>query len=82
MVTIRLARGGAKKHPFYQIVVSDSRKARDCRFIERVGFFNPSASSQTEGLSLDLDRLDHWVRHGATVSKRVSTLIKNAKKAA
>jgi small subunit ribosomal protein S16 len=82
MVTIRLARGGAKKRPFYQIVVTDSRNARDGRFIERIGFFNPIASGQAEVLRLDLDRIEHWVSQGATVSERVSGLIKDAKKAA
>lgn len=82
MVTIRLARGGAKKRPFYQIVVTDSRNARDGRFIERIGFFNPIASGNAEELRLDLDRVEHWLGLGATVSDRVSTLIKQAKKAA
>jgi small subunit ribosomal protein S16 len=82
MVTIRLARGGAKKRPFYQVVVTDSRNARDGRFIERVGFFNPIASGQAEALRLDLDRIEHWVGLGATVSDRVHALIKDAKKAA
>jgi small subunit ribosomal protein S16 len=82
MVTIRLARGGAKKRPFYQVVVTDSRNARDGRFIERVGFFNPLAAGQAERLRLDLDRVNHWVGLGATVSDRVSALIKDAKKAA
>ncbi|MFS1563357.1 MAG: 30S ribosomal protein S16 [Candidatus Arsenophonus phytopathogenicus] len=82
MVTIRLARGGAKKRPFYQIVVTDSRNARDGRFIERIGFFNPIASGNAEELRLDLDRVEHWVDLGASVSDRVSTLIKQAKKAA
>ncbi|ADW72330.1 ribosomal protein S16 [Rahnella aceris] len=82
MVTIRLARGGAKKRPFYQVVVTDSRNARDGRFIERVGFFNPLASGQAEALRMDLDRVAHWVGLGATVSDRVSALIKDAKKAA
>lgn len=82
MVTIRLARGGAKKRPFYQIVVTDSRNARDGRFIERIGFFNPIASGKAEELRLDLDRVEHWVGLGATVSDRVSTLIRQAKKAA
>ena len=59
MVTIRLARGGAKKRPFYQVVVTDSRNARDGRFIERVGFFNPLAAGQAESLRLDLDRVNH-----------------------
>ena len=65
MVTIRLARGGAKKRPFYNIVVADSRNARDGRFIERVGFFNPLARGQEETLRLDLDRVEHWVATGA-----------------
>ena len=82
MVTIRLARGGAKMSPFYQVVVTDSRNARDGRFIERVGFFNPLAAGQAESLRLDLDRVNHWVGLGATVSDRVSALIKEAKKAA
>lgn len=82
MVTIRLARGGAKKRPFYQIVVTDSRNARDGRFIERIGFFNPIATGQAEGLRLDLDRIEHWVGQGVTVSERVAALIKDAKKAA
>ncbi|AOV96015.1 30S ribosomal protein S16 [Edwardsiella hoshinae] len=82
MVTIRLARGGAKKRPFYQVVVTDSRNARDGRFIERVGFFNPVATGNAEGLRLDLDRVAHWVSQGATVSDRVAALIKEAQKAA
>lgn len=80
MVTIRLSRGGAKKRPFYQIVVTDSRNARDGRFIERVGFFNPIASGQAEELRLDLDRVEHWVGKGATISDRVAQLVKQAKK--
>ena len=82
MVTIRLQRGGAKKRPFYQVVVSDSRCARVGRFIERVGFFNPVASGSAEKLNLDLARIEHWVATGATVSDRVAKLIKDAKKAA
>ena len=82
MVTIRLQRGGAKKRPFYQVVVSDSRCARDGRFIERVGFFNPVAAGNAEKLYLDLARIEHWVATGATVSDRVAKLIKDAKKAA
>ncbi|MBE7215322.1 30S ribosomal protein S16 [Shewanella benthica] len=82
MVTIRLARGGAKKRPFYNIVVADSRKARDGRFIERVGFFNPMARGQEETLRLDLARVEHWVATGATTSDRVAKLIKDARKAA
>ena len=82
MVTIRLARGGAKKRPFYQVVVTASRNARDGRFIERVGFYNPLATGNAEELRLDVDRVEHWVAQGATVSERVAGLIKSAKKSA
>ncbi|GAA4500097.1 30S ribosomal protein S16 [Pseudaeromonas paramecii] len=82
MVTIRLQRGGAKKRPFYQVVVADGRFARDGRFIERVGFFNPMASGQAEKMNLDMARIEHWVGQGASVSDRVAKLIKDAKKAA
>jgi len=78
MVTIRLARGGAKKRPFYHITVSDSRRARDGRFIERIGFFNPVARGQEERLRLDLDRMAYWQSQGAQVSDRVSNLAKDA----
>ena len=78
MVTIRLARGGAKKKPFYHITVSDSRRARDGRFIERIGFFNPVARGQEERLRLDLDRMAYWQSQGAQVSERVSSLVKDA----
>lgn len=80
MVVIRLARGGAKKRPFYQIVVTDSRNARDGRFIERIGFYNPLAQGQSEKLRLDLDRYTHWVGQGAQASDRVADLAKQAKK--
>jgi small subunit ribosomal protein S16 len=82
MVTIRLARHGAKKRPFYQIVVADSRCARDGRNIEKIGFFNPLAVGQEERLRLDLDRVNHWVGLGASVSDRTAKLIKDAVKAA
>ena len=82
MVTIRLARTGAKKRPFYHIVVADSRRARGGRYIERVGFFNPIATGGEERLRLDTGRIDHWVSQGAQTSDRVSTLIKEAAKAA
>ncbi len=78
MVTIRLARGGAKKKPFYHITVSDSRSARDGRFIERIGFFNPVARGQEERFRLDLDRMAYWRSKGAQVSDRVSSLAKDA----
>lgn len=80
MVTIRLQRGGAKKRPFYQVVVADSRFSRDGRFIERVGFFNPMASGQAERLRLDLGRVTHWVDQGASLSDRVAKLVKDAQK--
>ena len=82
MVTIRLQRGGAKKRPFYQIVVADSRFSRDGRFIEKVGFFNPIAAGQEEKVRLDLSRVDHWVGQGAGLSDRVAKLVKDARKAA
>ncbi|QJQ94611.1 MULTISPECIES: 30S ribosomal protein S16 [Halomonadaceae] len=82
MVTIRLARGGAKKRPFYHLTVSDSRKSRDGRFIERIGFFNPVARGQEERLRVDLDRVTHWQGQGAQVSDRVAELIKEARKQA
>ncbi|MDP1520419.1 30S ribosomal protein S16 [Porticoccus litoralis] len=78
MVTIRLARGGSKKRPFYHIHVTDSRKARDGRYIERIGFFNPVARGQEERLRVDTDRVQHWVAQGATLSERVNQLVKEA----
>ena len=80
MVAIRLARGGSKKRPFYHVVVSDSRRARDGRYIERVGFFNPRASGQEEELRLDTARIDYWIGQGAQPSERVANLIKGARK--
>ena len=82
MVTIRLARGGAKKRPFYHVVVADSRCKRDGRYIERVGFFNPIASGQEERLRLNDERIRHWVGHGAKATDRVASLIKEAAKKA
>jgi small subunit ribosomal protein S16 len=81
MVTIRLARGGAKKRPFYQLVVTDSRNARDGRFIERVGFFNPVAMGKEERLRINTERFQHWVALGAQPSERVAALVKEAGKA-
>ena len=81
MVTIRLSRGGAKKRPFYHITVADSRFARDSRFIERVGFFNPIARGQEEELRINLERVDYWIAKGAQPSERVASLIKAARKA-
>ncbi|MGQ7246832.1 30S ribosomal protein S16 [Halomonas sp. V046] len=82
MVTIRLARGGAKKRPFYHLTVTDSRKSRDGRFIERLGFFNPVARGQEERLRVDLDRISHWQEQGAQLSDRVAELVKEARKQA
>ena len=82
MVVIRLARGGAKKRPFYHLTVADSRSSRDGRFIERVGFFNPIARGQEERLRVDSDRVEYWVGQGAQISDRVKSLIKDASKAA
>ena len=76
MVVIRLARGGAKKRPFYNIVVADSRSRRDGRFIERVGFYNPIATEKEEGLRLSLDRISYWQERGAQLSDPVAGLVK------
>lgn len=82
MVTIRLARGGSKKRPFYHLTVTDSRSARNGRFIERIGFFNPIARGQEEKLRVDSERLGYWLGNGAQVSERVGKLIKDAAKTA
>lgn len=82
MVTIRLARHGAKKNPFYHITVAERRAKRDGRFIERVGFFNPLARGQEEALRVDLERVDHWLAEGAKPSDRVRQLLKQARKLA
>jgi small subunit ribosomal protein S16 len=82
MVTIRLSRTGAKKRPFYHIVVTDSRNARDGRYIERLGFFNPVATGAEVELQVDKDRVDHWISKGAQTSDRVATLLKQAAKQA
>jgi small subunit ribosomal protein S16 len=76
MVTIRLSRKGATRNPYYHIVVIDSRKKDSGRPLERVGFFNPSATGQEVSLKLEQDRIDHWVSQGAQISDRVSKLIK------
>lgn len=80
MVVIRLARGGAKKRPFFNVVVTDSRHRRDGRFIERVGFYNPIAPDDQEALRLSLDRIAHWQGQGAQVSDTVAGLVKRASK--
>jgi small subunit ribosomal protein S16 len=78
MVVIRLARGGAKKRPFYNVVVTDSRNRRDGRFIERVGFYNPVAAGREEGLRIAQDRVAYWQQHGARLSDTVQTLVARA----
>ena len=82
MVTIRLARTGAKKRPFYHIVAADSRSPRDGRYIERLGFFNPVARGQEEPLRIDLQRVEHWIGQGAQMTERVAALVKQYRKQA
>jgi small subunit ribosomal protein S16 len=79
MVVIRLSRGGAKKRPFYNLVVANSQNRRDGRFIERVGFYNPVASGQAEALRVSFDRIDYWTSVGAQLSPTVERLVKQAK---
>ena len=79
MVVIRLSRSGAKKNPYYFITVADSRNARDGAFIERLGFYNPSAKGQEETLRIDIEKVDEWVSKGAQISDRVKRLIKDSK---
>lgn len=78
MVTIRMARGGAKKRPFYHIVVTDSRSRRDGRFIERLGFFNPLASGSEEAVRIDRARAEYWLSQGAQASERVASLLRQS----
>ncbi|MHB8912233.1 MAG: 30S ribosomal protein S16 [Lysobacter sp.] len=82
MVKIRLTRGGAKKRPFYHIIVTDSRSARDGRNIERVGFYNPVATGGEKRVEVDIDRVNHWVSKGAQLTDKVAVLVKDAAKAA
>lgn len=82
MVKIRLARSGAKRRPFFHIVVTDSRNKRDGRNIERVGFYNPVARGAEVRLQVDTERVDHWVGQGALLSDRVSRLVREARKTA
>ena len=76
MVIVRLARGGARKRPFFNLVVAESRSTRDGRFIERVGFYNPVAAEGQEGLRIQMDRIKYWQDHGAQLSDAVSKLVK------
>jgi small subunit ribosomal protein S16 len=82
MVSIRLSRAGAKKRPFYHLIVTDSRNRRDGRYIERLGFFNPLGTDKEENLRIDLDRVDFWIGRGAKPSDRVAALLKTQRKAA
>jgi len=77
MVTIRLSRAGVKKRPFYHIVVTDSRKKRDGRPIERLGFFNPIATANEQRLNIDTARVEYWISNGAQPSDRVAKLLKD-----
>lgn len=82
MVVIRLARGGAKKRPFYHIVVADKQRSRNGRFIERVGYFNPIATGKEVKLDMNIERIQQWVANGAQPSDRVKHLIKTHKEIA
>ena len=78
MVKIRLTRGGAKKRPFYHIIVTDSRSSRDGRNIERLGYYNPIAAGNEKRVELDIERTQHWIGHGAQMTDKVSNLYKLA----
>ena len=78
-VIVRLAKSGAKKNPYYFITVADSRKPRDGAFIERLGFFNPSAKGSEERMRFNIERLDHWIAQGAQLSDKVNELAKDAR---
>lgn len=80
MVVIRLARGGAKKRPFYQVVVADQRRARDGRYIENIGFFNPLAKESEESVRLNMEAYQAWIEKGAQPSDRVASLVKTYNK--
>lgn len=82
MVTIRLARGGAKKRPFYHVVATEKSSPRDGRFIERLGHYNPNARGNEQKLVVDLAKVEQWRKNGAQVSERVAYLIKTAAQAA
>ena len=82
MVKIRLTRGGAKKRPFYHIIVTDSRSAREGRNIERVGYYNPVATGAEKRVEMDLGRVQHWIGQGAQLTDKVADLYKQANKQA
>ncbi|MDM5147378.1 30S ribosomal protein S16 [Candidatus Persebacteraceae bacterium Df01] len=81
MLTIRLARGGAKKRPFYHIVVAEKTSPRDGRFVERLGFSNPQASGNAQPINISMERFEHWTKAGAKPSPTVSRLVRQAKRA-
>ena len=81
MVSIRLSRAGAKKRPFYHLVVTDSRNRRDGRYIERLGFFNPLGKEHEENLRIDVERVDYWIGQAAQPAERVASLLKAHRKA-
>ena len=76
MVVIRLTRGGAKKRPFYHIIVADKCRSLRGRFIEQLGYFNPIAAGKEVSLKFDLERAQHWITNGAQASDRVKHLMK------
>ncbi len=79
MLKIRMSRGGAKKRPFYKIVVADSRRPRDGKFLEKVGFFNPLLpKDKKERLNLDLERIKYWLSQGAQPSERIARFLGEA----
>jgi small subunit ribosomal protein S16 len=78
MVVIRLARGGAKKRPFFSMVVADSRNRRDGRFLERIGFYNPTAAESEQGLVINAERLAFWQQRGAQLSPTAARLVKQS----
>lgn len=80
MVVIRLSRGGSKKRPFYHLVATDKRNRRDGRYIERLGYFNPVSRGQEKRLHVELERIEHWLSHGAQLSDRVASLLKKHSK--
>lgn len=80
MVVIRLARGGAKKRPFYHIVVADKQRSRGGRFIEQLGYFNPIASGKDVRLNFNIERAEYWISQGAQPSDRIKSLMKDHKK--
>jgi small subunit ribosomal protein S16 len=81
MVSIRLSRAGAKKRPFYHLVVTDSRNRRAGRYIERLGYFDPVGKHAAEKTRIDLERVDYWIGQGAQPSERVAALLKAQRKA-